>query len=529
MLTRAAILAFGVIATFVVVPCQVHAGDFDGDGRDDLAVGAPFNELPDRISSTGEGSVNVLYGALPRLTVAGNQFITEAAPWFPGNGPAHLVAFGGTLAGGDFDRDGHDELVVGVDREQVTTTSGKVDAGAVFLVRGGKSGLTRQVTAITEATPGIRGVPEEADSFGLSLASGDFDGDGHRDLAIGNSTQTVAGIQGAGIVHVIYGGRRGLRPSTDELFSQRTPGISGDGEEEGDSFGFSLVAADFDDDGRDDLAIGSRYEGIGKTGFVGSVDALYGSPKGINARRAQRFDPGSRGLEFPKPPQIDAQFGFALAAGDLNGDDRADLAIGVPGQTPPGPSPPRGAIEVLFGSQGGLTKKGDEYLAGADSRLPGEFNQGFGRSLTAGDLNADRHADLVIGSPFAADGEAGSVHVLFGSRRGVLPLRDRYLNQETPGMAGNGTVYFDHFGASITTGDLNGRGPDELVIGEPEGFNEDTGQCYGGGAIHILYPDRNWYLLRREDQFITQQEPGLLGDGLSLCGQFGGSLVAPGP
>ena len=92
--------------------------------------------------------------------------------------------------------------------------------------------------------------------FGFALAAGDFDGEGHADLAIG---APLTGDSRLGSVYVLYGGDDGLDDADAQLWSQDSAGVPGTSEDD-DGFGAAVVALDFDRSGQDDLAIGAPDE-----------------------------------------------------------------------------------------------------------------------------------------------------------------------------------------------------------------------------------------------------------------------------
>ncbi|MGP4098423.1 FG-GAP-like repeat-containing protein [Nonomuraea sp. KM90] len=215
---------------------SLAAGDLDGDGRDELAVGAPSHR------SGGAVTVYWMKGRKPYQ-------ITQKTPWVR-QAASVTDQWGASLATGDFDGDGRDELAVGAPADSV-----KVDGqGSVTVidVRGKRARL------LTQSTPGIQGASEKWDNFGASLATGDFNGDGRSDLAIGVPGEGISKNQramdyGDGTVDVLYGSRAGLRTDRTEAWSQN----SLDGRPRYyDRFGASLAAGDFNGDGNDELAVG---------------------------------------------------------------------------------------------------------------------------------------------------------------------------------------------------------------------------------------------------------------------------------
>jgi hypothetical protein len=185
-------------------------GDFDGDGRGDLAVGASMEDV-DGNSIVDAGGVSIFYGGLH----SGDAFPTgggpPAAPFFDQN-ETHFDSasasdhFGAALATGDFDADGEDDLAIGVPDENLGADA---NAGMIHVLYGSTAGLsTTGDQAFDVDDPEIPGATLPNDFFGLALAAGDFDGDGRDDLAVGAPQSSSTGGIGGG-VFVLYGGLPG--------------------------------------------------------------------------------------------------------------------------------------------------------------------------------------------------------------------------------------------------------------------------------------------------------------------------------
>ena len=152
--------------------------------------------------------------------------------------------------------------------------------------------------------------------FGLSVAAGDFNGDGYSDLAIGVPNENVTGAVGAGAVNVIYGNTTGLESTGNQLWSQNSGSIL-DTAEASDNFGFVLVAGDFNKNGKDDLAIGVPLEDIATSttniSNAGAVNVIYGSSTRLTSSGNQFWSQNSSNiLDFSESGDY---MGSALAAG----------------------------------------------------------------------------------------------------------------------------------------------------------------------------------------------------------------------
>ena len=245
--------------------------------------------------------------------------------------------------------------------------------------------------------PGDSPPPDNPPLVPLPDSNGsDFDGDGFDDLAVGVPTENVGPVKLAGAVNVIYGSPGGLAASGNQLWTRSSPGILG-AVGAHDRFGASLTAGDFNGDGYDDLAIGAPLDDL-ESGDAGAVNVIYGSAGGLIRRGNQLWhqdSPGIAGGGYSSDG-----FGESLAAGDLDGDGRDDLAVGV-GRGRAGSTNDAGAVNVIYGSAGGLSTGGNQLWHQDSSGIAGvaEYKDCFGCSLSIGDFNGDHHDDLGVGVP----------------------------------------------------------------------------------------------------------------------------------
>ena len=312
--------------------------------------------------------------------------------------------------------------------------------------------------------------PEDYDNFGRALAAGDFDGDGFADLAIGTPREDVLvaigyNIVDAGTVTVLYGTADGLSTTDAQLFRQGGGGLDGTAEE-GDFWGNALAVGDFDGDGYDDLGVGAPLHDNGTYADMGEVEVIYGSAAGLTAEWSGAITDFYFGLG------ADLYIGWALTAGDFDGDGYDDLAAGMPGGVDEGGSGScvTGAVIVFYGSPLGifpLSGAEDYWNPLDDLGQPFRCVQKFGEAIAAGDVDRDGYDDLLVGAPNTAAEiphlqlEAGAAHLIHGSETGLTATGSRTLF---------GLVESDHLGAAVAIGNVvrtTPTNPREVVIGTP--------------------------------------------------------------
>lgn len=231
--------------------------------------------------------------------------------------------------------------------------------------------------------------PEAGGWFGSAVAAGDVNGDGRVDIVVGARLEDVGITQDQGRVYVFDGCTRAL------IHTLTAPGSPSCGATFGCRFGQAVSAGDVTGDGQVDIIVGAPMEGVGGNSRQGRAyvfDGATGAPIFI--------------LNTPNP-HSGARFGASVAAGDVNGDGRADIFVGGPGQCVN--VPPlicAGQVFVFDGMTGGVIRT---------LNSPNPFEGGlFGGSAAAGDVSGDARADVVVGAP-GEFGSDGRVHVFDGS------------------------------------------------------------------------------------------------------------------
>ncbi|MEV8634919.1 FG-GAP repeat protein [Streptosporangium sp. NPDC051023] len=404
----------------------------------------------------------------------------------PGTATTATAATAGACSGvpSDFDADGRADAVI---TAPYATVGGGFRAGAVTVMYG-----VSRAEQLSQNSPDVPDSAETGDSFGSAVATGDFNGDGCADLAVGASEEFLGdrepGADGDGTVHLFYGSPRGLRPG-------KVLNISGFGLRPAhDRFGAALAAGQLDGDKADELVIGAPGLDVG--GGVG----VYG----VKGRKPYMI---TKATSWIGQDALNTdEFGSVLAVGDFDGNGRDEVAVGAPGDG--GLRSGAGSVTILdlAARQAGVYTQESPNVKGA-----GEKWDHFGAALAVGDFNADDRDDLAIGVPGedldanvrALEYGAGAVNVLYGSRGGLTALGSEMWTQNTHGVKGK-TRYSDRFGAALAAGDFNGDGDDDLAIGAP-----------GENAVQVLAGTRSGGLTSHHNVLIPRGERG-----------FGGALAS---
>ncbi|MBO2446236.1 VCBS repeat-containing protein [Actinomadura barringtoniae] len=405
--------------------------------------------------------------------------------------PAHRPALPG-----DFNGDGRRDTVA---PDMSAFVDGKWDAGLIAVVYSGPGGPDRRRRqAITANSPGVPGTVRTNGSFGQDIASGDFDRDGYADLVL------TTGTRSAPIV-IVYGGPRGLTGRTVTL---KIPGrlwagapavgdFGGNGAldlvvadekgfwtfrdigrkavkgtrtavaNKGSEYAPKPIAADFNGDHRTDLAMMVGVYGDGDY-FDSWGELRLGTAKGLSTKKT-RFGKGWLGL--------------AGAAGDVNGDGRADLVVD---------SAKSAGISVLYGTGTGFGRR---------QQVGRTLPDGIG-ALAVGDVNGDRKADVAL-STGEENADTGQVQLRYGAKGGLAANAAQTFSLATPGVP-HPPRTGKAFGAALTLTDLTGEGLGDLSVGLPAADSD------GVGSVVFLHGTRKGVT--------TAGARGVSGVGLGLGG-----------
>jgi len=454
------------------------AGDFNGDGLDDLAMGAPYEDVG---SLQDVGSISVNYGSQYGLThVGATAYVaTDMTGSLVEN--AHL---GWSLASADFNDDGFDDLVVGAPRE---TVNGASQAGSIYLMRGSSSGL-QPWTSFTQDTWEF-GV-ETGDLFGWSLATGDVNRDGNPDLVIGSPGEDAL----SGAVFWILGTSAGLLGTHGVLYSETLPTTLRPNEAAGSSVAVGNVMGGLEDD----IIVGIPYKSGDSGGtFAGQIVVVH---------RSQPIPQPFLGAAYNAPggAQINGNFGWSLATGYLRSSAYESVAVGEPGRDVH-PVEDAGRVSVIVGSADGLVLSSSvEVLNTAAGGLldEGDF---FGHAVAVGRFwdPADGYDDLAVGTQeegFGTGLRYGQVQILNGGPWGPTGQYGWFgVNQ---GTLNEPPEPQDRLGHSVAFGRFGEDGLGTVAAGA-------TGEDDNAGMVHIIAPWRQAYGLSCKTSAVLDCEENL--------------------
>ncbi|MFN8131149.1 MAG: hypothetical protein U0R70_06325 [Solirubrobacteraceae bacterium] len=417
-------------------------GDVNGDGIGDVGVSAPFADANSKFAA---GVAYVLYGPVTGPLDLGAPPAGRGYRIF---GVREAGAAGGGIgAAGDVNGDGIGDLLV-EETGTITThvgfthvvfgakTSGNLNVnglrGRGFTIRetqaGGEIGAAlgdlngdgrgdfykgarfvagRSAAGDVFASSGAKLTGVEEGQRVTAAPAGDVNGDGRNDAIFGVRSALAAEPNRA----VVIFGAAGLK--TFDLTSPGPGGFVIRGKKGDDDFAESVAGAgDVNGDGKADVIIGNAHpltairtdatlpkEDLDRSG--GAV-VVFGAAAGP---AVEADDPGARGFRILPGPSDRLAGAAVTGLGDVDGDGRSEVAVGIPGSTASGAAGVRGSVAVVFGRAGTssvkLGKLGDGGLRVPGARGPGAF----GTALGAADVNGDGVRDVLVGAP---DEQAGS-------------------------------------------------------------------------------------------------------------------------
>ncbi|HLF95662.1 MAG TPA: DUF4347 domain-containing protein [Methylococcaceae bacterium] len=459
------------------------AGDVNGDGFDDLVVGAEEADP----NGSQSGASYVVFGKSTGFTANVDLSSLDGTNGFRLSGVAAADFSGHSVSSaGDVNGDGFDDLVVGAFRADPNGSY----SGASYVVFGKSSGFASNLNLSTlDGSNGFKLSGVAADDIsGWSVSSaGDVNGDGFDDLIVGAGWADPNGNQ-SGASYVVFGKSTGFAANLDLSSLNGTNGFRLSGVAAGDYSGGSVSSAgDVNGDGFDDLVVGAFHanpNGIDS----GASYVVFGKSSGFASNLNLSTLDGSNGFKLSGVAAYDGSGYSVSSAGDVNGDGFGDLLVGAHFADPNGNV--SGASYVVFGQSGGFASNLNlSSLDGSNGfKLSGvAAGDWSGWSVSsAGDVNGDGFDDLIVGA-YRADPNgnySGASYVVFGKATGFSANLDLSNLDGTNGFRLSGVAAYDRSGGPVgAAGDVNGDGFDDLIVGasgaDPNGTNS--------GASYVIF------------------------------------------
>lgn len=428
-------------------PGGTHASDrnsdFNGDGYEDVLVGAPGATVS---GQQGAGLVTAQYGSSRGIGTTSVARFSQSTAGVAGAAEAG-DGFGKAVATGDLDGDGYDDAIVGIPGEDIGDTA---DAGGVAILWGSKEGLSGASSDWLETQE-----PTKGEQFGLSLAAAHLTGETPGDVLAVLDRDDLE----------LFAYDAAPQPGAEEkapLRRQAPEKLSAAAAEERHILPKSLTTGDYDDNGYADLVV----SGVTVGDEPGHGWSSY-------------FSGNADGLAY----EHDLRGGPVAASGDINHDGYDDLVTGEPNSPDDGGETMTGGlVGVRYGDADGL-KDEAKWWTQDSSDVPGvaERGDGWGADLSVADTNGDGFADVAIGAPGEDIGtvaDAGAAWVLRGSHEGMTGIGAKSWDQNSadiPGTAEKG----DKWGAQVRLTDPNRDGRFGLLAAAP-------GENLGDGVVWVL-------------------------------------------
>lgn len=439
-------------------------GDFNGDGWQDLAVGAPGR---DENARPKEGRVFVFWGS---VQLGGQRDLDLTTADLEIIGSQLHAGLGTALSAADVNGDGIDDLIMS---EPGAATDAGEQTGVVSILFG-RQNLPGTMTVL-DADVRISG-EDRGNQIGEALATGDVNGDGTTDVIVGARMAGTDERAVAGKVYVLHG--QEVWPRNIDLANTSTD-VTIVGKGNNQFVGNAVAAADVNDDGYDDLIVGNFKADVLEGVYGGKVDAgktyvFFGSDTLAGEIDLANEEPDVTLLGAAEQDHL----GIAMTGGDLNGDGISDLVVGARWAEDDAPKN-AGKVYVFYGRQRWPTTVNLASEASDLEIVGAAGTSDLGMALAMGDVNGDQREDLIIGAAFSSpEGRSlsGTAFLYLGRPGAAGKISSELLDVIVLG-AGE-----DHaLGSAVATGDLNGDGLQEYIFSAVD--------AEPGGRVYVFFGD----------------------------------------
>ncbi len=454
----------------------VASGDINGDGIDDLVVGA-YGTSRGVLQSVG--SVYIVFGG---ASLSGNINL-NAYYDVRFEGAADGDQLGSSVACGDINGDNLADIVMGA----YSADNNGQDSGSVYVVFGSNT-LSGTRILSTEADFDARfDGPVGGATFsllGYAVSLGNVNNDTRLDLVLG------APQYGSGEAFLIFGPDTSFSTKVMTLSASANYDARFIGASDGDRFGSSIACGDVDQDNRADILIGAHKAGYNSRPSSGSVYLISGADTFTPEARsmanssyyAARFD----GANIDDELSANDELGKSLAVGDVNEDGKVELLMGAHKAISGA-----GSVYLVSGESTGerdLSESSD-FIARFDGETPTlDADYRLGTAVAVRDLNSDNISDMLLGAAYADQNsriDSGSVYTIFGTTE-AFPTQVMTLSASAYyDLRFDGAAAGDKLGYSLATGDINHDDHEDPIMGAFTASNSgpNSGSVYVYTAV----------------------------------------------
>jgi len=458
---------------------SLASGDINGDGIDDLIIGSKHADP----NSWESGETYVVFGQSNSINFSSIELSSlDGNTGFILHGIHPFDESGYAVVSGDINGDGIDDVIIGANR--AAGQAGEYNMAGETYVMFGKTTAFNSVVELSslDGSTGfmLHGI-DNNDQSGTAVASGDINGDGKDDVIIGASNADPNGINAAGETYVVFGFND---TAIDTLLLSSMDGSTGfvfKGINELERNGRAVASGDINGDGTDDVIIGA-YGASPNGGWSGETYVVFGKSTAFTSTLGRTILDGNTGFVLHGINGSD-QSGRAVASGDINGDGTDDVIVGARFADPNGINT-AGETYVVFGKSTAFNSVVE--LSSLDGSTGFVLNgiDGSARSghaVASGDIDGDGKDDVIIGAFGTHDvwpnGWKGETYVVFGFDDATTDAVELSSLDGSTGFVLNGINDRDYSGGVVASGDINGDGKTDVIIGA-YGANSFTGETY---------------------------------------------------
>ncbi len=434
----------------------ITTGDFNDDGKTDIAIGAALAST----NGSSSGAVYIAYGSDTPFTSDYELSSIDSLTGFTVKSIDQNDKIGTSLATGDINGDGIDDLIIGAGSAGTGNANGP---GHVYVIFGKDTTYSEAFSLSNlDGTNGFIITGEtNGDNFGQSVATGDVNNDGYDDILIGASNyEDVNGIYSAnGAVYLYYGKPSGYSYSTaiaDEITNSNATFFEG---KFAIRLGSQIEIGDINNDNYGDIIIGSENDSP-NGGASGSIYVVYGSGTKFSSKVILGdISSNGTGLQI-KGAAGNHRIGTSVSYGDINNDGINDILFGAASLN---------KAFVVYGKNN--LPSTIEMSAFADSigfTIESDIvGQRIGYSIASGDLNNDSIDDILIGAYYSdLNGtDTGTSYIIFGKKSSFGDGVNVTDLKAQEGLVIYGENTYDRSGEKVAIGDVNNDGIEDALIG----------------------------------------------------------------